>query len=295
MLFIVINFLQLQQDYLQLFYKNKNKVKLLLYCLDIWPESIKSYIKNENSIFYRLLKRVSSYVYKNCDHIACTSEAFMDYIELEHGVSINKMIYIPQHGDSSYLKMDLKANKTDCFNFMFAGHIGIGQDIECIINAVELISRDRKFKIHLVGDGNYLTNCKQIVKEKQLDDKIIFHGRIDKTEMPKYYKMADACIITLKNITKVGLTIPGKLQTYMAAGKPIVGAIDGDASKIIRNASCGYCVNSGDSVGLANIMIKIMNSNNLDAMGNNARRYYKDHFTLEINIDSLEKLLLQLR
>jgi len=77
----------------------------------------------------------------------------MDYIELEHGVSINKMIYIPQHGDSSYLKMDLKANKTDCFNFMFAGHIGIGQDIECIINAVELISRDRKFKIHLVGDG----------------------------------------------------------------------------------------------------------------------------------------------
>jgi len=44
-------------------------------------------------------------------------------------------------------------------------------------------------------------------------------------------------------------TIPGKLQTYMAAGKPIVGVIDGDASKIIRNASCGYCVNSGDSVG----------------------------------------------
>ena len=113
--------------------------------------------------------------------------------------------------------------------------------------------------------------------------------------MPDFYRKADALLITLRGTNAVGDTLPGKLQTYMTTGKPILGAINGATQLVIEEAQCGSCVNAGDYKGLAKLMkFYIEHSKELNACGKNARNYFKRHFTLEHYMDGLESELKKL-
>lgn len=276
-------------------YKKKNKVKLYLYCLDIFPESVKSHIKSEYNIFYWLIAKISKYVYNQCDHIGVTSKPFIDYLSKVNGVSTSKMSYIPQHADEKYLEQDLTSPKNNCFDFIFAGNIGYGQNIECIVSAVEIIRDIEEFTVHIVGDGSRLEYIKNMVTEKKLNDKFVFHGRYPSNEMDKFYKLADACLLTLRSDNFVSNTIPGKLQMYMTTGKPIIGAINGAAQEVIGEAKCGICVNANDIEGLANAMKDfIYNSAKYAECGNNAQEYFKKNFTKKAFMSSLGNILSNL-
>ncbi|MCR3921088.1 MAG: glycosyltransferase family 4 protein [Firmicutes bacterium] len=168
------------------------------------------------------------------------------------------------------------------------GNIGIAQDIDCILDAVQKLKSDFNFKVHFVGDGSYLENSKLIVNEKGLSNHVVFHGRHPLDYMPKYYMLADACLLTLKGDSLVGLTMPSKLQGYMAAGRPVIGAINGAAQEVIKESKCGECVNASDSKALAKAMKDfIENPNKYKNCGNNGRKYFIDNFTKDIYMKKL--------
>ena len=109
--------------------------------------------------------------------------------------------------------------------------------------------------------------------------------------MPQYYAMADAMLVTLTADRFISLTLPGKVQTYMAAGKPIIGAAVGEIPNVIAAAQCGYCSAAEDAEGLAQAVLDFIANRNRVQLGKNARAYYEQHFTREMFINNLEQEL----
>ncbi len=105
--------------------------------------------------------------------------------------------------------------------------------------------------------------------------------------MPKFYAIADAMLITLKNDPVISLTLPGKMQSYMAAGKPVIGAIDGETKKVIDEAKCGFCSDAESAQQLAENVLKFISSDKKEQFGINARTYYENNFTEDKFIDNL--------
>ena len=269
-------------------YAKKHKKPLVLYCCDLWPESMKMYIKNEKNIIFMIGKKISKAIYSSSDLIACQSSTFINYLSEVHGISKDKLKYLPAFADDSYLEKDFTSNDGNV-DFVFMGNLGIAQDLINVLKAVELIKDTHGFKVHFVGDGSMLNELKEFTDKHGLQEKVIFYGRRPVDEMENYYKLADACLVSLNEGNMTGLTLPSKVQGYMAAGKPIIGMINGSAKDVVEEANCGVCVPAGDYQGLAETMKDfITNKGKYTQYGENGREYFKKNFIKSKFINELE-------
>ena len=270
-------------------YKKKNDIPLFLYCCDLWPESMKVYVSSEKNPIFKWVKRISQKVYRSADRIACQSTSFLPYMKNTHDISEERLVYIPAFADETYLTQDFTP-KDDVVDFVFLGNLGIAQNLIEVLQAIEKIKDIPGFKVHFVGDGSALDKMKSFVAEHNLDSLITFYGRRPVEEMSNFYGIADACLVSLKADTQIGLTLPTKIQGYMAAGKPIIGMIDGSAQHVIRESGCGICVKAGDVDGLAAGMQDfIENRNKYRDCGDKAREYFKKNFRKDIFMNKLEE------
>lgn len=271
-------------------YKKLSKKKMHLYCLDLWPASLTMGGVNENTKFYKIVKRVSSWIYNKADTIMITSEQFKKYLSKELEVR-TKTIYMPQYAEEIYKKTKMKKNTKQTIDLLFAGNIGNTQSVETIIKAADRI-KDKRIKIHIVGNGSSYEECVQLSKKLELGN-IKFYGRKKIEEMNVFYQNADAMLITLKKDKNLSMTLPGKVQSYMAAGKPIIGAIDGATKEVIEKSKSGYCVNAQDYKRLAEIIEKFAKDSEKTKrkMGENAYKYYEANFGKKDFINNLTKIL----
>ena len=270
-------------------YAKSHNTPMLLYCCDLWPESIKMYIKNERNLIYKWIKKVSKNIYDSADHIIVQSTSFVEYMKSVHSIPDNKMTYIPAFADDTYLAQDFSPND-GTIDFVFLGNLGIAQNLISVLQAVDRIKNIPGFKVHFVGEGSVLDEMKAFVSEHDLGSIVYFYGRRPVEEMPSFYKIADACLVSLKADNATGFTLPTKVQGYMAAGKPIIGMIDGSAKDVIEDSKCGICVNAGDIDGLASGMKDFIENNyKYKTCGQNARRYFIDNFSKEKFMINLEK------
>lgn len=275
-------------------YAKKRNVPLFLYCCDLWPESMKLYIKSENNPLFQFTEFLSKKIYRSSNMIACQSSSFLPYLKKVHNIQENKLIYIPAFADESYLGQNFTP-ENQVVDIVFLGNLGIAQNLTAVLKAVEMIKDVKGFKVHFVGDGTCLNEMKSYVKEHKLDDIVVFYGRRPVEEMPVFYKLADACLVSLKADNQIGLTLPSKVQGYMAAGKPIIGMIDGSAKDVIEESGCGICVHANDIEGLAKAMSNfVLNKEQYKECGEKGREYFKKNFrkvrfmeTLETNFESL--------
>lgn len=293
-------------------YKRLYGAPVVFYTLDIWPVSAEGMLKSKRNPLMIPIKRLSRRIYQSADRILVTSRPFMDYLHRTNGIDDDRMAYLPQHAGDGMLNMDLskgegqkakgkrqeakgegqKSLATRRVDFMFAGNLGKGQRLDVIVKAAQILGRRKDYKIHFVGDGRMRGELEKMVKEYGLQDNVVFYGNQKREDMPRFYKMADALLITLRGNNEVGDTMPGKLQMYMTTGKPIFGAINGAANEVIKEARCGSCVKAGDYEGLAKLMkLYIENPADYQICGPNAREYFKRHFTLDIFMDGIEKEL----
>lgn len=263
-------------------YKKKHDTKLVLYCLDLWPESLVAGGIARGSVIYKYFHRISEKIYKQADKILITSRLFADYFEKEFGISDTE--HLPQYAEAIFTPEQCKKKADDCIDLMIAGNIGAAQSVDTIIRAAKLTSDIHNLRWHIVGDGSELCNLKTMAVGME---QIIFHGRKPLEEMPKFYAMADAMLVTMQKDPILSLTLPGKVQTYMAAGKPIIGAIDGETSLVIKEAGCGICGEAENAEALADNVRKFTKMNR-EELGRNARDYYDRNFEKQMFIDKLE-------
>lgn len=281
--------------YAALNYKKMTHAPLVFYTLDLWPVSALSQLHTVNNPLYKIVAKISRKLYQGADKILVTSRPFIDYLHKINNVPFESMAYLPQHANAEMLEMNLESKDNGIADFMFAGNLGAGQRIDVIVKAVQILGKRNDYKVHLVGDGSKRKDLEAMVIANGLQDHIIFYGNQKRSDMPYFYKMADALLITLRGNNEVGDTMPGKLQMYMTTGKPIFGAINGAAKQVIEEAQCGACVYAGDAEGLAIIMKDYIEHPEIYVnCGDNARKYFREHFTLEHFMNGLEKELYSL-
>lgn len=267
-------------------YKKKYKVPMTMYCLDLWPESLIAGGIKRGSIIYKYFHFVSKRIYRTADKILITSRMFSEYLHNEFDVENKKIEYLPQYAEGIFETIAPK-KETGIFDFMFAGNIGAIQSVDTIIKAAELL-KNELVRFHIVGSGTDLERLQQMSDNLE---NVIFYGRRPLEEMPKFYATADAMLVTLQEDEVLSMTLPGKVQSYMAVGRPIIGAINGETKKVIEDAKCGYCGRAEDAEALAENIRSFVKNPDKDLMGKNAREYYEKHFEQEKFMDRLETVI----
>lgn len=268
-------------------YKKLHGKKLVYYCLDLWPESLIAGGIKRGGVIYRVFNRISESLYRQADRILVTSKNFLPYFESQFGMKGEKMGYLPQYAEDMFQPCEMDEKQT--VDLTFAGNIGAAQSVETIIKAASLLQNVENLNFHIVGDGSDLERCKALARELGTEN-VIFHGRKQLEEMPEIYRNSDAMLVTLSDDPLISRTLPGKVQTYMAAGKPIIGAINGETAEIIAQAECGLCGPAEDAKTLAE-NIRLFLQSDQRAQGKKARKFYEKHFTKAAFIAQLEDTL----
>ena len=179
------------------------------------------------------------------------------------------------------------------FYITFAGNIGEGQDIETIIDTAENLKELSYIHWLVIGYGSKYNWLKENVKLRNLHENVHVLGRRPLETMPLYFKFSDVLLASLKKKNIYALTLPGKIQAYMASAKPIIAMIDGETARIIEESGSGLAVPSEDVEGLTDA-VKLMSQmtiNNLESMGNNGKRYYLENFDFKKSLEKLDQFI----
>ena len=263
-------------------YKKKHGKKVVLYCLDIWPESLCIGGIKKSSLIYRYFERVSREIYSSVDKIIVPSKTFQNHFVGKYRMSQGDVVYLPQCTEDIFTPLEMPKN--NIVNLTFAGNIGLAQSAETIIKAAAIL-KDEKIRFNIVGDGVELENIKSLAKKLGLKN-VVFYGRKPVGDMPAIYGMSDAMLVTLSDDFILSQTFPGKVQSYMAAGKPIIGAVNGETARIIEEAGCGFCAPAKNAEALAEC-IKHFLVFDKELLEKKAVEYYNKNFRKELFVDTL--------
>lgn len=278
-------------------YAKKWNKKVVMYCMDLWPASLEVGGIKKNSLIYKFYYELSKKIYTNVDKILVTSRMFKNYFVNEFGIPEEKIDYLPQYAIAEFDCIPERPQK-DTTDFVFAGNVGTAQNLYVVLKAAHRIQsgkindNGRKIYFHIVGDGQELDNLKKYVQDNEIDN-VVFHGRKPAEEMPKYYAFADAMMVTLTENPLVALTLPAKVQSYMAAGKPILASANGEIANVIRESGAGFCASANDDQGFVNIVKLFLNSDDRNDLGKKAKQYYDNNFSREKVMNKLEKILVE--
>lgn len=237
--------------------KLRFKIPMTVYVQDLWPHSLCAIGIKSSSPIYKLTRCFSSWLYRRATNIAITSMSFEE--ELRNKLHYEGPIhYLPQYAEEIFDSIEPVDDYKEFFNVMFAGSIGAAQNVQTLVKAADLLREYKDIKFWIVGDGRDYHNVKALAEELRLNN-IEFTGFRPLAEMPRYFAIADVFVVTLIDEPLINLTLPGKVQAYMAAGKPIVSASSGETKRIIQESSCGLCTNPEDSCGLAKLVAQYRN------------------------------------
>ena len=268
------------------------KTKVVLHVMDIWPACLAAMNVREGSLLYAFMKRVSRRIYAKADKLLYSSRRFQTYLKNIHHIDVPDENYLPQFADDVFGALP-DAEPSPYTELVFAGNIGRVQSVETLLRAAAILQNE-PIRWHILGNGANYEGCLCLAKELKLDEKVILYGRRPIAEMPKFFAMADALLVSMREEEYVTCTLPGKVQSYMAAGKPILGSIGGEAEDVISEAQCGLCAKSDDPEAFAEIVLAFIADKRRARMGGNAKRYYQEHFDKQSIMDQLERILISL-
>ncbi len=268
--------------------KALTKKPLYIYTFDLWPESLVSGGVKPGSAVYKVIKRLSRWIYKSADKIFVSSRRFSQYFDDVHGISGN-IDYLPFYADDDFPGADpFVPEERAAVNLVFAGNIGHLQSVETIVKAAKMLEKADVF-FHIIGDGSAKASCEAVAMALDVSN-IHFYGRMDFSMMPEVYAMADAMLVTLADNDLIAYTLPNKVLSSMAAAKPILVCANGEAADTVHDADCGFTADAEDADGLVRIIRDFIKSDRKQIMGENARQYYEKHFTIDIFIERLKSL-----
>ena len=280
--------------------KKIKQIPIIIWVTDLWPESVVSAGNFKSSFIPNLLTPVVRYIYHHCDKILVSSKGFVNSI-IDKGINKSKIEFFPQWAElifkpvrsDKYLLGEIPKNS---FKIMFAGNIGEAQDFPSIIETARILKGNKNIHWVVLGEGRRKEWVNSKVKEYGLESSFHLMGSFPLEMMPKFYAQADCLLFSLKKEYIFSITIPGKVQTYLACGKPIVCMVDGEAAKIIDDAKAGLsCPSESPELLAKNIeQLSSLSEAKLSKLGENALLHYKKEFERNMLMEKMENIIINI-
>lgn len=287
----------LSQAFAGVYLKYVRGVPLVYWVQDIWPESAVYTLDIKSPFLIRPLSWICGWLYRRADLILVQSEAFPDMIT-RFRVPLDRISTFPNTAPESYQPLprgtppepirDLPSTK---FRVMFAGNIGESQDFDTLLDAAKIVRKHKEIQFIIVGSGRDLERVQKRVEQEGLQDCVFFLGRHPEEEMPNYFSQADVMLVSLKDNPIFSLTVPYKLQCYLACGKPVIASLKGEGARILNLANAGISVDPEQPQALSDAILKLsnMSKHHLTTLGFNGRSYFNEIYNKQIVFGKLER------
>jgi glycosyltransferase involved in cell wall biosynthesis len=276
-----------------IWYAKRKQIPVFLYVQDLWPENIEATIKRPSGRMIQIIDRLVRHIYRSVDVIFTSSQAYIDNI-IAKGIDPLKLHYWPQYAEEFYTPLEPSTDgpipQSSALKVIFTGNIGKAQGLQTLLQAAREL-KDYNIEFYLVGDGSE----KQSLVEEYADlDFIHFIDAVPATEIPKYLAQCDFAYISLLDQPIYGLTIPAKLQSYLACGIPVVASATGEVERIINEASAGFVAPPEQVKPLVDIFRECvtMKDEEKKNLQQNARNYYEANFKRDVLLNQMNPFLM---
>ena len=268
---------------------------MIMWVLDLWPDTLKAIGVVKSSRLLAYVGLLVRFIYRRCDLILAQSRSFIPKIQSLAGSRI-PIVYFPSWAEDVFRAEALTPApevpvKDGVFNVMFAGNVGEAQDFECILSAATLLKGHSNIRWLVVGDGRMSAWVQAEIELRGLTECVLLLGRHPVERMPEFFLQADAMLVTLADQEIFSMTIPGKLQSYLAAGMPIIAALNGEGADVVKSANAGFTCAAGNAEGLAEIVLRMADLplSERRVMGKNGFEYSNREFDRRMLMDMAEK------
>lgn len=265
-------------------YAKKHKIPNYLYVQDLWPENVEAVTGLHSKAIINPITKMVCYIYKNCDKIFAISPSFVEEIKKRLTEGKDKVLYWPQYAESFYAPTSEKSKlipQDGTINITFTGNIGTAQGLEILPYTAKLLkSNGVKVRFNIVGDGRNKENLLRQINEYDVEDYFSMVGWQPAAAIPSILSASDAAFLSFANNPVYSMTIPAKLQTYMACGCPILASASGETKRIVEESGAGIVAKAGSAESLrdAILLFAQMNDDEKRNMSSNAIQYCKANF-----------------
>lgn len=275
------------------------RAPVFVWVLDLWPETLRAVGVVKHPRLLGLVGRMVSWIYNRTDYLLLQSHGFFDNVRryCSRPIAEERLVYFPSWAEDDFSQASLSGSALiqrdpEQFTVVFAGNLGEAQDFPAVLDAAEALRGKVAVRWVIVGDGRMSEWLGAQVALRKLDN-VHLLGRHPLEAMPGLFAQADALLVSLKTNDVFEQTIPGKVQAYLASGRPLLGMINGEAARVIEESGAGYACNSGDAGGLATITCSLAQASEAErvAMGRAGRAYYEQRYAKEKLMTRLESLL----
>ena len=264
---------------------------------DLWPDTVAASGMMSNRAALGLLGRVCKFVYRRASHITVLSPGFKQSLA-RRGVPPNKIDVIYNWCDETVFNADYEAgtrlaSSADKFSVLFGGTMGTAQGLDIVLQAARICQRTTPtVEFVFVGGGVERARLERLAQEMQLEN-VRFMPQQPMRAMGGILAGAEALLVHLKDDPLFRITIPSKTQAYLAAGKPILMGVRGDAADLINSSGSGVICQPGDPVSIAAAVkaLAVAGHARLAEMGSNGRAFYNRELSVAVGVDRFEKIL----
>ena len=273
-------------------YKKKFGVPMFFNLQDLWPENVEEVLGIRFAPLTWLINRIVDRIYNGSDKILCTSNGFAENLR-GRGVPDEKIVFWPQFCLEPNLKEAEKPEvyRDDTFNIVFAGNLGDAQGLDLMVDAAREL-KGTAVRWYLVGDGRAKARLEQKVRDCGVCEEVTFIGRVSEKEADRYVHFADCAYLSFQDNKIFNMTLPAKLQTYLACGTPILAAAGGESARLVGENGIGFvCRPRLEELVNTAKQAASMSRQEREAMSAAARTYYEQHFTMDTLVTELEEML----
>ena len=278
--------------------KTKNAA-VVFWALDLWPETLAAIGVLRSPWLLGWVGKMVRFIYNRCTLVLGQSRVFLGSIA-KYCNDKAKIRYFPSWAEDVFTDANIQPAPevpewADGFTVVFAGNIGEAQDMPAVLDAAERLKDNAGIRWIIVGDGRKSDWLQSEVTRRGLDKQVLLTGRFPLERMPSFYAHADALLVSLKHDPVFSMTIPGKVQSYLMAGIPLLGMLDGEGSAVIRDAKAGLTCEAGDGAGLAKAVLTLaaMLPAERKKLGVSGQKYAQQEFGRAQLMDRLEVLLAE--
>ena len=247
----------------------------LLEIRDLWPAFAIAVGVLQNKTLIRLSEWLERFLYQHADKVIVNSPGFIKHVTNRGAEDVT---LIPNGADPTMFDPQARGmafreehGLQDHFVVLYAGAHGLSNDLDVVLGAAELLQNDPSIMIVLLGSGKEKPHLLANAAERGLDN-LLFLPPVSKLAMPEALAGADACLAILKPIEMYKTTYPNKVFDYMAAGRPVILAIDGVIKEVVEEADAGIPVPPGDPTAMASAIRMLANDpKKCQKLGNNGR------------------------